>query len=302
MKQKISVLKNLNNSHIRAVLVPVSRLADIKNEIIKFREKEELNDFQKYIVYERYILDLPALSFKPESILVAAAKYKFIYVKFIWQGKTATDIFRLPENENEIPDIIRNHGFLSSEEIFWLPQKRIAVQSGLAEYGRNNIVYVPDWGSFFGIYTYITDIPLSENHVWRDAVCMDICNSCGSCIRDCPTGAISKDRFLIDNEICIPRIVEMEQPLPEGVPSNAIHSLNGCLRCQLECVPNKMILESIKDEIIFDEYETNLMLEGVLRENLPHETQEKLNSFNMRDWNYKGIPRNLKIMLDNAVD
>jgi len=299
MEQQKNILEGLNNSRIRAAIVPISRLADIKNEIIKFSENAELNDFQKYIVYDRYVLDLPELDFEPKSILIATTKYELVWVKFIWQKKIATDIFKLAYNENEIQELIIAQGFLS-KEIFWLPQKRFAVQSGLAEYGRNNITFVPDWGSFFGIDTYMTNIPCEGNHIWRDTVCMDICNSCGLCIEDCPTGAIRKENFLIDNEICLRRIIETSHPLPDWIPPDAVHSLSGCFRCQLKCPPNKAMLKSIRDEIIFDECETNLLLDGVPHENLPYETQEKANSINLNDWRYDGVPRNLKIMFDNV--
>ena len=294
------MLKNLDSSRIRAVLVPISRLADIKNEIIKFREKEKLSGYQKHIVFNRYVLDLPELDFEPESIFIALTKYRLIRIKFSWRGKTVTDIGRLAEDETEIPNAIENGGFLC-KEIFWLPQKRLAVQSGLAEYGRNNITYAPEWGCFFGIDTYVTDIPCEENHVWRDAVCMDVCDSCGACVRDCPTGTIRKDRFLLDGEICLSHMLESGKPLPRWLPAEAVHSLSGCLRCQLKCAPNRKMLEDIKDEIVFDEFETDMMLNGVPWDDLPQETQNKMALINLRDWRYDGIPRNLKLMLDREV-
>ena len=304
MKKQADVLKNLDGSRIRAVLVPISRLADIKNEIIKFREREKLNEYQKNITFDSYVLDLPELEFEPKSILIAVTKYNLIKIKFIWQGKIVTDIGKLTEDEAEIPNIIKSCG-VSFEDIFWLPQKRLAVQSGLAEYGRNNVTFVPDWGSFFGIDTYITDVPCRVNHIWRSAVCMAICDSCGLCIRDCPTGSIRNNRFLINNENCLSHILANMlgggEPLPDWLPPGAVNSLSGCLRCQLKCPPNREMLKNITDEIIFGEYETDLMLNGVARDHLPPETQEKLNAVNLRDWRYDGIPRNLKNMFDNVI-
>jgi len=294
------VIDKLDSVRIRTALVPVARLADIQNDIIKFRENEKLNGYQKHIVDEKYVLDLPELDFTPKSIFIAATKYNLIRVKFFWRGKTVTDIGKSPEDETEIPNAIKSCGF-SCAEVFWLPQKRLAIRSGLAEYGRNNITFTPDWGSFFGIDTYIADIPCGTDHVWRDAVCMDVCGSCGSSLHDCPTGAICEDRFLIDSERCLFHMLESGDPLPGWLPCDAVRSLNWCLRCQLKCAPNQKMLENIKEEIVFGEIETDLMLSGTPWESLPRETQVKMDQINLRDWRYAGIPRNLKIMLDNAV-
>ncbi|MEE9378294.1 MAG: hypothetical protein V3V33_09695 [Candidatus Lokiarchaeia archaeon] len=45
-----------------------------------------------------------------------------------------------------------------------LPQKTLAVRSGLAEYGRNNITYIPGMGSFHRLTTLYSDFPTEEDN------------------------------------------------------------------------------------------------------------------------------------------
>jgi len=48
-----------------------------------------------------------------------------------------------------------------------LPLKTLAVRSGLAKYGRNNITYIDGMGSFYRLVAYYTDIPPQENN-WTE--------------------------------------------------------------------------------------------------------------------------------------
>ena len=181
-----------------------------------------------------------------------------------------------------------------------MPQKRFAVCAGLAEYGRNNITYIDGWGSFFELQTYITDIPSEQNYIWRDVYCMDICNKCKVCIRNCPTGAIRDNRFLIDNEICLRRLNELEDPFPDWLARSSHHSVFGCYKCQDICPQNKTLFSNITETECFNEEETKFLLNGVKKDDMPKNLLEKVERLNIKDWCLKSIPKNLKALLDNA--
>jgi epoxyqueuosine reductase len=83
-----------------------------------------------------------------------------------------------------------------------LPRKILAVRSGLAEYGRNNIGYVPGMGSFFQLTVFYSELPCQED-TWREPRMMDRCQDCQACLTKCPTGAISSERFLLRAERCL---------------------------------------------------------------------------------------------------
>jgi len=83
-----------------------------------------------------------------------------------------------------------------------MPIKRLASMSGLAEYGRNNITSVPGIGSWVQYTVFLTDMPYDDSN-WRDKPIMAAeCEDCDICIKACPKGAISKDRFLYFREKC----------------------------------------------------------------------------------------------------
>ena len=83
-----------------------------------------------------------------------------------------------------------------------LPIKRLAVLCGLAEYGRNNITSVPGIGSWVQYTVFLTDAPFDDSN-WREKPVMAAeCEDCDICIKACPKGAISKERFLFYREKC----------------------------------------------------------------------------------------------------
>jgi hypothetical protein len=62
-------------------------------------------------------------------------------------------------------------------------KRRLAVQSGLAEYGRNNITYVAGMGSNVRYAAFYTDID-GQDEVWRDVCNAEMCADCGAYIKN----------------------------------------------------------------------------------------------------------------------
>ena len=295
-----NIIKEIEPHGIKISVVPVEVLRDIKDDIIKLRETEELNGFQKWITNEAYVLELPdpEPDFTAKSIIITAAPFKLIRGIFNYNGKKAENIFDVEQNNIDIKAIFTSHGY-KLEYIHWFPQKRLAVRSGLSEYGRNNIAYTDGMGSFFGIATFKSDMPCDEEYIWREVKNMDLCENCNLCIENCPTKAILSDRFLIDNEKCLTSINESgTDPFPEWVPKTAHHRLSGCFKCQDICPKNQGILNNITETAEFSEEETNLLLSGAPIETLPQTLSDKIHKYNM-NWYYTSIPRNLSAMLEN---
>jgi len=168
---------------IKLAIIPVSRLANLKDDIMQFTQQSELGEYQQMLVFKRYVLDIPVLPFSPKSIVVAVYKNT---------NTTASDILQ---------QIFADAGHSLHLER-WLPLKRLAVCSGLCEYGKNNITYCKEWGSFISIGGFFSDIAPNDGHIWRDVVKMQICESCEKCKDICPKGAILPRIFLIDNDKC----------------------------------------------------------------------------------------------------
>ena len=176
-----------------------------------------------------------------------------------------------------------------------IPQKIIAVHSGLAEYGRNNITYVSGMGSFHRLTTLYSDFPTEENN-WQELKMMDLCKECSACTQKCPTGAIPSDRFLLRAERCITFHNELppEIAFPDWFDPSWHNCLVGCLHCQKVCPANKKIIDWTEPGPEFSEEELNLILKGESIEELPVETRKKIEDFDLENY-YEALPRNLGI-------
>lgn len=298
---KNDILQQIADYGIKFKFLPIEYLAYIKADIFRFRKTENLNEFQKWIIDDRYVLDVPELAFDPKTIIVTAVKFNLVNVIFNYGGKGIKDIFCVKRKGiKDFMNKLFSQNEYNIEYIHWLPQKRFAVCSGLAEYGRNNITYIDGWGSIFELQTYVTDMPCEQNNNWRDVKCMDICGNCEACIRNCPTKSIKENRYLIDNEICLSRLSELETPFPDWLPKHAHHSVYGCYKCQNICPPNIDILSNIAEIEYFNEAETEILLKGIDRDSLPGHLVEKIERIGAEDYHLKRIPKNLKALFGIA--
>lgn len=172
-----------------------------------------------------------------------------------------------------------------------VPKKRLAVCSGLARYGRNNIAYVEGFGSFHRLLAFYTDLPC-EDESWGEPEMMDWCADCTNCLKACPTGAIRADRFLVQADRCLTYHNEMAWPFEDWIDPAWHHCLVGCMRCQKACPENAPFLKQTDEGVRFDEGETALILEGGPWEDLPEATYRKLEHMGMI-WTPNVLPRNL---------
>lgn len=142
-----------------------------------------------------------------------------------------------------------------------LPKKLLAVCSGLARYGKNNITYVDGLGSFYRICAYYSDMPC-EHDTWREPVMMPRCETCTMCADSCPAGAIDPGRFLIRAEKCITYHNEQDNKIsfPEWLDPSWHNCLVGCLICQRLCPEDSEIRDWTEDGIEFTEDETRFLM------------------------------------------
>jgi epoxyqueuosine reductase len=284
----------------RLKVIPAEHLKELKEIIDQFKEEEELNNFQKWIVNDLYRFEHPKEEFKVNSIVLVAIHHPFCArVTFYLEGNPKTVLSLVKADFADTKEYLKGYmeekGY-SLEEVFNLPLKRLAVHSGLAEYGRNNITYIDGMGSNFSYAAYLTDMKCEEDF-WGEVKNAAACSSCSACRKVCPTGAIRKETFLINNERCLTAMNEVPKEFPEWLDKSVHHTLYDCLRCQQVCPMNREEVNSEIEEISFTEEETRMLLEGRPIDSFSEEAKDKIYKLGINDW-YDAIPRNLKILLD----
>ena len=177
-----------------------------------------------------------------------------------------------------------------------LPQKLLAVRSGLAQYGKNNITYVKESGSFYRPVVFISDFPC-EADSWEPPTVIEACETCSACMKACPANAIGSDRFLLHAEHCLTYHNESARDFPEWLSPAWHNSLVGCMICQKVCPANKDVVKWIENGTDFDSEETDFILKGVSDDRLPPKTQEKLIRLGMMEY-YDVLGRNLKSLIE----
>ena len=283
-------------------MLPLSILEDVKADVTQFAEKNDIGDFAKFIINKRYILDTPPTNFAAKSIVIAVWHQDVEHAVFTHKGRRAAS---LVEGGHDRRNVGGNTALrqlfadkhVNEQYVHWMPMKRIAVRAGLCQYGRNNITYDSDWGSFVRIGAYVTDIEPPEEYFWQEAKIMNRCSTCGACVRKCPTKALCGDRFWVDGRLCLANLNSGTDDIPKWVPKDAHRALYGCYICQRVCPANASQLANVK-ETVFDESETEIMLKSRSYADFPEEIRRKLWQFNIGT-DFECLPRNLELMLDS---
>ena len=173
----------------------------------------------------------------------------------------------------QVKDEIRNEVLDGKPgiEILEAPLKSLAVVSGLSLYGRNNITYIAEIGSYYQLAGYVLDYPF-EGDLCPAAPAASVerklalCRTCTACLKSCPTGAIAEDRFLLHAERCYTLHSESPRPFPENMNPPSPDCLIGCMKCQEVCPANKGRLKKVQASVSFTAEETAaLVKEGTIR-------------------------------------
>ncbi|MHA1242203.1 MAG: 4Fe-4S double cluster binding domain-containing protein [Promethearchaeota archaeon] len=273
---------------------------------VKNHNDEKLLDPKFYTEYKKYFEFEPKTDFgEVKSLFMVAMPQPQYEIVFTWKNKEVP--LKVPptylhgralikEAKAFLTDLLKSSGY--SVEFARLPQKALAVRVGLAEYGKNNITYIPGMGSFHRLFTFYSDFPY-EQDVWQELQMMDICKECSACVHKCPTGAIPKDRFLLRAERCLTFHNEhpVDVPFPDWIDPSWHNCLVGCLHCQKVCPANEKVINWIEPGPSFSEEETKLLMKGTTVENLPEETRSKVEEHGL-GYYLSVYPRNLGVILD----
>ncbi len=284
----------------RLKIISIEHLAELRDIIGDFKKQEELNSFQEWIVDELYHFQVPQADFKINSIILIAIHHPFYAKVDFYKDETKKTFLSLVRSDIQAAEVYlrefaEEKGY-SVKAADNLPMKRLGVHSGLAKYGHNNVTYIDGLGSNFSYAAYFSDMTCEEN-TWGKVQNADICSKCNLCVKICPTKAIRKDRFLIDNQKCLSCINEVPGEFPDWIPETIHHTLYDCLICQRICPMNHEQLDKVIDYISFSEEETNMLLAGKPIDTFSKELKEKVLMLGLDEW-YSAIPRNLKTLFE----
>lgn len=123
-----------------------------------------------------------------------------------------------------------------------------AQRAGVISFGRNNIAYVDDAGSFVTLYAYYTPVEFEPDEPAPDCKCPP---SCHACIDACPMNAMGEP-FNLDASKCMVWINALsysradEKTIPEDLRAPLGQHIHGCDVCQTVCPRNKKAMHREK--------------------------------------------------------
>jgi epoxyqueuosine reductase len=301
-----------NSADFQYRTVAIEHLVEMKRALQKLNGERRVSQ-QKTI--QGYLKDLeyqaPKEMPSARSLIVVSTPWQLRSVGFRWKGIEhillipggyfyyENEAFREPLRSQVARRVV---GDPRAKLVFANPPlKTLAVRSGLAEYGKNNITYVDGYGSFHVLWAFYSEAVLADQWT-RPYRTMRICEGCPVCIRGCPTQAIRESEFVVDAGRCITTYNEMKEPIPDWVDAKAHNALIGCLKCQNDCPANRGLNPSYEHIADLSEEETALLLNERHDTKLEADISEKLKG--LGDWyakDMKYLSRNVRLALANSV-
>ncbi len=300
---ELRIINQLEHNGYKAALTSIAAIKEIEAEYLDTNKSQLLDK----ALYQEYLsnFDYSSIDCHPggTAVIIAAPQPQYSVGFTIGKHKLTALIPPTYHHgiDQEIRRILSNILLPQGYNLFDLdvPKKLLAVRSGLAHYGRNNLAYIPKLGSYFRLLAFGTDLPASSNN-WHESKIMESCSNCQACLKACPTAAIDQDRFLIRAERCLTLHNELAGYFPEWIEPEWHHCLVGCMQCQWNCPENKTLKDWEIELGSFTRSETHEILTGKTRKELSVRTQEELRRNYLLDYLDK-LPRNIKVLLKNQA-
>ena len=273
------LINDLNQKGMRIATVSVDRLIDVKADLKALLESGEFNleanknvtqyqyRYEKVVNDKQYDYDYHKALDNAKSIIIVAFLEPFHQVGFTIDDKLIEVIIPTDYHQRASKKIIDDYLKTTMQRFNYhalkirLPLKLLAVRSGLAEYGRNNLSYIEGFGSKYSLVAYYTDCELPEDN-WREPVRMKLCDTCHICLNNCPTGAIVENKKVILAERCLSLYNGYADDIPEWINKNSHNALIGCVKCLEKCPMNlkykqpNVILPAFNDKQTTEIFET----------------------------------------------
>jgi epoxyqueuosine reductase len=217
----LKLFSRLENLGFKAGLVSIKHLQELIDTIEGAHQRGLIDDDLYCEYFSGFDFTIPNVLPEATLIIIVATPVPALQVTFMRNGQPFHAIVPPTYNDDTdqqvsdcINEVIKSEGYQIVAGK--LPKKLLAARSGLARYGKNNITYVDDMGSYHRLTSFFTDAPFPGEQ-WEKLLVLDQCQKCDACVKKCPTGAVSSDRFLLYAEKCLTFHNEMDKPFPEWI-------------------------------------------------------------------------------------
>jgi len=285
----------------------VAHLRQLKEWFCRLEDEGKLSRHPAFrSAVETFRFEVPAAMPGARSIIIMATPQNLASVAFALDGRR--HMLLIPPGYIDDGLGIRDIQYRIADDVIGspgtrivpaeLPLKSLAAWSGLAVYGRNNLTFIEGWGSLFQLRGFYSDQILPDD--WDRLRLMRLCKECSTCIRDCPTGALRQDPFILDVGKCLTLYNERPDPLPAWIAPGIHHALIGCLKCQWTCPANEKAVRRVTHLADLSEEETRMLISGKKDQRLHGSVIEKLKRFPAAK-NFDWFSRNVRSALANSV-
>lgn len=295
------IINQLEAEGYRACVLPSSHLPEIQDEIIGHKKDSlfDINFYHECLAWFDFRIpdELP----RAQSIMVVAVSQPQVRLNFQHNGDTISRIVPPTYNyhvnnkvHKRLSELMKTTGYRVVPAR--LPVKLLAVRNGLGRYGRNNLCYIPDLGSYHRLMAFYTNMPGEDDH-WHDSKMLDRCQKCNACLEACPTGAIGTDRFMLHAERCLTFHNERKGDFPDWIDPSWHHCIVGCMFCQNSCPENRKVKSLMIEGEMFSQKETKSILEYKFNRILTEQIDDKLTKLGIEAY-MDILPRNLRALFE----
>lgn len=141
---------------------------------------------------------------------------------------------RLKQLGNKISEYCEDFNFRPFVDSAPILERPLAEKAGLGWTGKHSLIINREAGSWFFLGELLVNIPLPTTSSPANE-----CGKCVSCIKICPTGAITEP-YVVDARRCISYLtIELKEAIPIEFRAPMGNRIYGCDDCQLICPWNK---------------------------------------------------------------